>query len=169
MLFRSLQDPALIVKLGDDDAPGHSQGELGVEGSPVLIQARQPMMVLRGQEVAKEPPVPGEELDRDAAAQDLRQGRRGEMDRLAGDHPLQIAKRNLAQEFVAILLYVPAMDLQPFAGERDPQVGLVEAGGGHQGAGVVDYWITGLLDYWITGLLDYWITGLLDYWSLVGG
>src|SRR5690242_1430571 len=89
------------------------------------------MMVLRRQKIAEEHSVPGEDLHGNAPAEDLRQGRRSEMNGLADDEPVQIAKWDLAQKFLTLRGWVPAVDFGPLSGQMDPAVWLIDDGGRH--------------------------------------
>lgn len=88
-------------------------------------------MVLRGKKIAEECAIPGKDLHRHAVAQDRRERRSREMDRLANDEAIQIPQRDFAEDFFAIGVFVPTTDFQALTFEVNADIGLIDDGGRH--------------------------------------
>ena len=134
----ALEDAALVVEFGGDDAPGEREDKIWIKGALVLAEAGEAVVVLGGEEAAEEGATPGEELDGNAAAEEFSHGGAGELYGFAGDDAVEVAEGDFAEEFVGgarggVLGLTP--DFEAFAVEVDAEVGLVEAGGGHGGGG----------------------------------
>jgi len=69
----SLEDAALVVEFGGDDAACDGEGEVRVEGALVLSEAGSACGLEGGEETAEEAAFPGEDLDGDAAAEEFGQ------------------------------------------------------------------------------------------------
>ena len=131
----ALEDAALVVELGGDDAAGHLEGERGLQGALVLAQPGQAVGVLRGKKSAQKLAAPAEEAHGDAGAQQGRQGLGSDLHRLGDDEAVQVADGDFAQDLVALGGLVVPEDFEALAFEADPATVLVNGGGGHFNCG----------------------------------
>src|SRR5579875_14222 len=127
----ALQDAALVVYLGSDNAAGHLQGKGRIQCALVLAEPRQAVLVGGGQKATQELAVPSQNIYGDLGSQGGCQGRGGDLHRFGHNQPVQVAQGNLAQNFVVLGLLVAPNDLQAFAFEVNAAIGVVDAGGGH--------------------------------------
>jgi len=129
--MEALEYAALVVELGGHDAPCDRQCEGGVQGALVLAEAGLAGGLECGEEASKVTPLPGKDLDGDAAAEEFGQGGGGEMDVLARDDAFEVVEGDGAQEGFLAGCGIRSVDLEAFAGESDAEIGLGQDGSGH--------------------------------------
>jgi hypothetical protein len=132
----ALEDAALIVELGGDDAAGHLEAERGIQGALVLAQPGQAVGVVGGEKSAQKLAAPTEDAHGYAGAQQGGEGLGSDLHRLGNDEAVQVADGNLAQDLVAVSRFVAPEDFKTLAVEGNPATVLVNGGGRHLNCGL---------------------------------
>jgi len=128
----ALEDAALVVEFGGDDAAGDVEGEGGFEDALVVAEAGQAVGFGGGEEAAEEAAGPVEEADGDVGAEEGGQGGGGDLDGLGEDEALDVAEGDFADDFLGAGVGVAGPDFEALGFEVDAGVGQLDAGGGHK-------------------------------------